>query len=171
MDRKAKPSKQRIYQAGRDVNDQIARRLVWCTIFSVFNCVFLQTSSTRNVFVLLKVVLTAVDRLSIDDGSVIDVLTKPDADGDVHRWQLICFYGITSTCVKTKIYLNQARTIAKFISSHNLVQCRINNLAFRRNLNNWTWARHVSWVIICHRRRDRGLGLSLALLRKFSNRS
>ena len=54
--------------------------------FCVFNCVFvLQTSSTRNVFVLLKVVLTAVDRLSIDDGSVIDVLTKPDADGDVHR--------------------------------------------------------------------------------------
>ena len=52
--------------------------------FCVFNC-FLQTSSTRNVFVLLKVVLTAVDRLSIDDGSVIDVLTKPDADGDVHR--------------------------------------------------------------------------------------
>ena len=53
--------------------------------FCVFNCVFLQTSSTRNVFVLLKVVLTAVDRLSIGDGSVIDVLTKPDADGDVHR--------------------------------------------------------------------------------------
>ena len=51
--------------------------------FCVFNCVFLQTSSTRNVFVLLKVVLTAVDRLSIDDGSIIDVLTMPDTD--VHR--------------------------------------------------------------------------------------
>ena len=45
--------------------------------FCVFNCGFLQTSSTCNVFVLLKVVLTAVDRLSIDDGSVIDVLTMP----------------------------------------------------------------------------------------------
>ena len=51
----------------------------------VFNCVFLQTSSTCNVFVLLKVVLTSVDRLSIDDGSIIDVLTMPDADGDVPR--------------------------------------------------------------------------------------
>jgi hypothetical protein len=135
----------------------------FCGITFVFNCVFYRRQA--------HVVLTSVDRLSIDDadGSIIDVLTMPDAD--VPRWQLICFYGITSTCVKTKIYLNQARTIAKFISSHNLVQCRINNLAFRRNLNNWTWARHVSWVIICHRRRDRGLGLSLALLRKFSNRS
>ena len=34
---------------------------------------------------LLKVVLTSVDRLSIDDGSVIDVLTMTDADADVHR--------------------------------------------------------------------------------------
>ena len=141
----------------------------FCVITFVFNCVFLHTSSTCNVFMLLKVVLTSVDRLSIDDadGSIIDVLTMPDAD--VPRWQLICFYGITSTCVKTKIYLNQARTIAQFISSQNLVQCRINNFAFRRNLNNWTWTWHVSWVIIlCHRRRDCGLGLSLALLCKFS---
>ena len=35
---------------------------------------------------LLKVVLTAVDRLSIDDGSVIDVLTMPDADADLFLW-------------------------------------------------------------------------------------
>ena len=101
----------------------------FCVITFVFNCV-LQTSSTCNVFMLLKVVLTSVDRLSIDDayGSIIDVLTMPDAD--VPRWQLICFYGITSTCVKTKIYLNQARTISQFMSSQNLVQCRINNFAF-----------------------------------------
>ena len=57
----------------------------FCGITFVFNCVFLQTSSTRNVFVLLKVVLTSVDRLSVDDGSIIDVLAMPDADGDVHR--------------------------------------------------------------------------------------
>ena len=38
--------------------------------------------SYGNVFMLLKVVLTSVDRLSIDDadGSIIDVLTMPDAD-------------------------------------------------------------------------------------------
>ena len=54
----------------------------FCVITFVFNCVFLQTSSTCNVFMLLKVVLTSVDRLSIDDadGSSIDVLKMPDAD-------------------------------------------------------------------------------------------
>ena len=57
----------------------------FCGITFVFNCVFLQMSSTRNVFVLLIVVLTSVDRLSIDDGSIISVLTMPDADADVHR--------------------------------------------------------------------------------------
>ena len=85
---------------------------------------------------LLKVVLTSVDRLSIDDGSIIDVLTMPDADVRRPSMTANLFYGITSTCVKTKIYLNQARTIAQFISSQKLVQCRINNLAVRRNLNN-----------------------------------
>ena len=57
----------------------------FCGKTFVFDCVFLQTASTCNVFVLLKVVLTSVDRLSIDDGSIIDVLTLPDADADVYR--------------------------------------------------------------------------------------
>ena len=43
----------------------------------IFNCFFLPTSSTCNVFVLLQVVLTSLDRLSIYDGSIID--------GDVPR--------------------------------------------------------------------------------------
>ena len=57
----------------------------FCVITFVFNCVFYRRQAHVKFlcrFMLLKVVLTSVDRLSIDDadGSIIDVLTMPDAD-------------------------------------------------------------------------------------------
>ena len=80
MDLKAKPSasKQRIYQAGRDINDQIARRLVWSRTYMHWTAVSAARGASRAAELAAKVT-SAQDVLSTS-GLLATAMEMPNID-------------------------------------------------------------------------------------------